>query len=141
MEEILNKTENKSQSEFLNINEVKELIGNKHLQAFASNLKSSNQRLTALGAKILGLKKDLEQKKAEKLVEEQKAKIIEEQKLAEEAKKVAKEHHVEYEDHYKKGDILNKFFEDYVEEHLIQPTFIMDHPIEISIFLSFFSSS
>ena len=53
-------------------------------------------------------------------------------KDTEEAKKVAKEHHVEYEDHYKKGDILNKFFEDYVEEHLIQPTFIMDHPIEIS---------
>jgi len=53
-------------------------------------------------------------------------------KDTEEAKKVADEHHVEYEDHYKKGDILNKFFEDYVEEHLIQPTFIMDHPIEIS---------
>ena len=51
---------------------------------------------------------------------------------AEEAKKVADEHHVEYEDHYKKGDILNAFFEEYVEEHLIQPTFVMDHPIEIS---------
>ncbi len=50
----------------------------------------------------------------------------------EEAKKVADEHHVEYEDHYKKGDILNAFFEEYVEEHLIQPTFVMDHPIEIS---------
>ncbi len=53
-------------------------------------------------------------------------------KDAEEAKKVAKEHHVEYEEHHKKGDILNRFFEDYVEEHLIQPTFVMDHPIEIS---------
>ncbi|MBQ2890718.1 MAG: lysine--tRNA ligase [Clostridia bacterium] len=53
-------------------------------------------------------------------------------KDAEEAKKVAKEHHVEYEEHYKKGDILNAFFEEYVEEHLIQPTFVMDHPIEIS---------
>ena len=50
----------------------------------------------------------------------------------EEAKKVAKEHHIEFEDHHKKGDILNLFFEEYVEEHLIQPTFVMDHPIEIS---------
>jgi len=50
----------------------------------------------------------------------------------EEAKKVADEHHVEYEDHYKKGDILNAFFEEFVEDHLIQPTFVMDHPIEIS---------
>ena len=50
----------------------------------------------------------------------------------EEARKVADEHHVEYEDHHTKGDILNLFFEDYVEEHLIQPTFVMDHPVEIS---------
>lgn len=50
----------------------------------------------------------------------------------EEAKAVAKEHHVEYEEHHKKGDILNLFFEEFVEEHLIQPTFVMDHPIEIS---------
>ena len=50
----------------------------------------------------------------------------------EEARKVADEHHVEYEDFHKKGDILNLFFEDYVEEHLIQPIFIMDHPVEIS---------
>ena len=50
----------------------------------------------------------------------------------EEAQKVAKEHHIEYEAHHKKGDILNLFFEEYVEEHLIQPTFVMDHPIEIS---------
>ena len=48
------------------------------------------------------------------------------------AKKLADEHHVEYEDRHEKGDILNLFFEEYVEEHLIQPTFIMDHPIEIS---------
>ena len=53
-------------------------------------------------------------------------------KDTEEAKKVAKEHHIEFEDHHKKGDILNLFFEEYVEEHLIQPTFVMDHPIEIS---------
>ncbi len=53
-------------------------------------------------------------------------------KDADEAKKIAKEHNVEYEEHYKKGDILNAFFEEYVEEHLIQPTFVMDHPIEIS---------
>lgn len=50
----------------------------------------------------------------------------------EEARKVAKEHHIEYEDRHKKGDILNLFFEEYVEEHLVQPTFVMDHPIEIS---------
>ena len=49
-----------------------------------------------------------------------------------EAKKLADEHHIEYEDHHKKGDILNLFFETYVEEHLVQPTFVMDHPIEIS---------
>ena len=48
------------------------------------------------------------------------------------AKKLADEHHIEYEDRHEKGDILNLFFEEYVEEHLIQPTFITDHPIEIS---------
>ena len=48
------------------------------------------------------------------------------------AKKLADENHIEYEDRHEKGDILNLFFEEYVEEHLIQPTFIMDHPIEIS---------
>ncbi len=50
----------------------------------------------------------------------------------EEAKALADQHHIEYEDRHKKGDILNLFFEEYVEEHLIQPTFVMDHPIEIS---------
>ena len=50
----------------------------------------------------------------------------------EEAQAVAKEHHIECEKHHLKGDILNLFFEEYVEEHLIQPTFVMDHPIEIS---------
>lgn len=53
-------------------------------------------------------------------------------KDTEEAKAVAKEHHIEFEERHKKGDILNLFFEEYVEEHLIQPTFVMDHPIEIS---------
>lgn len=48
------------------------------------------------------------------------------------AKALAKEHHIEFEDRHKKGDILNLFFEEYVEEHLVQPTFIMDHPVEIS---------
>ena len=48
------------------------------------------------------------------------------------AKKIADEKHVEYEEHHQKGDILNLFFEEFVEEHLLQPTFIMDHPIEIS---------
>jgi lysyl-tRNA synthetase class 2 len=50
----------------------------------------------------------------------------------EQARELAKEHHVEFEEHHKKGDILNLFFEEFVEEHLVQPTFIMDHPIEIS---------
>ncbi len=50
----------------------------------------------------------------------------------EEARKVADEHHVEYEKRHKKGDILNLFFEEFAEEHMIQPTFVMDHPIEIS---------
>ncbi len=48
------------------------------------------------------------------------------------AKALADERDIEYEDFHKKGDILNLFFEEYVEEHLIQPTFITDHPIEIS---------
>lgn len=48
------------------------------------------------------------------------------------AKALAKEHHIEYEERHKKGDIINLFFEEYCEEKLIQPTFIMDHPIEIS---------
>ena len=50
----------------------------------------------------------------------------------EEARAAAKEHHVEYEEHHKKGDILNLFFEEFVEDHLVQPTFVMDHPVEIS---------
>jgi lysyl-tRNA synthetase class 2 len=50
----------------------------------------------------------------------------------EEAQAIAKEKGIEFEPHHKKGDILNLFFEEFVEEHLIQPTFIMDHPIEIS---------
>ena len=48
------------------------------------------------------------------------------------AKKLADEHHIEYEERHKKGDIVNLFFEEYCEKELIQPTFIMDHPIEIS---------
>ncbi len=53
-------------------------------------------------------------------------------KTDEEAKALAKEKGIEFEDRHKKGDILNLFFEEYVEEHLIQPTFLMDHPVEIS---------
>ena len=49
-----------------------------------------------------------------------------------EAKKLAEEHHIEYEERHKKGDIINLFFEEFCEKELIQPTFIMDHPIEIS---------
>ena len=50
----------------------------------------------------------------------------------EQARELAKEHHVEFEERHKKGDILSLFFEEFAEEHLIQPTFVMDHPIEIS---------
>lgn len=50
----------------------------------------------------------------------------------EQARELAKGHNVEFEERHKKGDILNLFFEEYVEEHLVQPTFVMDHPIEIS---------
>ena len=50
----------------------------------------------------------------------------------EQARALAEEHHVEYEERHKKGDILSLFFEEFAEEHLIQPTFVMDHPIEIS---------
>ena len=53
-------------------------------------------------------------------------------KTVEEAKKLADEKDVHYEDRHTKGDILNLFFEEFVEEHLVQPTFIMDHPVEIS---------
>lgn len=53
-------------------------------------------------------------------------------KTDDEAKAIAKEHHVEFEDRHKKGDILNLFFDEFCEDKMIQPTFIMDHPIEIS---------
>ena len=53
-------------------------------------------------------------------------------KTDEEAKALAKEKHIEFEDRHKKGDILNMFFEEFVEHHIIQPTFLMDHPVEIS---------
>jgi len=50
----------------------------------------------------------------------------------EDARKAADEHHVEYEERHKKGDILNLFFEEFVEDKLVQPTFVLDHPVEIS---------
>jgi len=50
----------------------------------------------------------------------------------EDAKAVAKEHHVQFEDRHKRGDIISLFFEEFAEKHLIQPTFVMDHPIEVS---------
>jgi lysyl-tRNA synthetase class 2 len=53
-------------------------------------------------------------------------------KTEEEAKELAKKHHIKFEDRHKKGDIINLFFEEFVEEELVQPTFIMDHPVDIS---------
>lgn len=53
-------------------------------------------------------------------------------KTLDDARKIADEHHIEYEEHHKKGDILNLFFEEFAEEHLVQPTFVTDHPVEIS---------
>ncbi len=53
-------------------------------------------------------------------------------KTVEEARKVAKEHHIEFEERHSRGEILSFFFEEYVEKHLIQPTFVVDHPVEIS---------
>ena len=53
-------------------------------------------------------------------------------KTLEQARELAKEHNIEFEERHKKGDILNLFFEEFVEEHLLQPTFVMDHPVEIS---------
>ena len=49
----------------------------------------------------------------------------------EQARELAKEHHIEFEERHKKGDILNLFFEEFVEEHLLQPTFVMDHPLSL----------
>ena len=57
------------------------------------------------------------------------------------ARAAAREHHIEYEERHKKGDILNLFFEEFVEEHLIQPTFVMDHPVDISPLLSELSAT
>lgn len=57
---------------------------------------------------------------------------FDEVKTEEEAKALAKEHHIEFEERHKKGDILNLFFEEFVEDKLVQPTFVMDHPVEIS---------
>ena len=58
--------------------------------------------------------------------------LIDEIKTDEEAKALAKEKGIEFEARHKRGDILNLFFEEFVEHHLVQPTFVMDHPIEIS---------
>ncbi|MCH4035554.1 MAG: lysine--tRNA ligase [Lachnospiraceae bacterium] len=65
-------------------------------------------------------------------IKEQTGIDFDEVKTDEEAKAIAKEHHIEYEERHKKGDIVNLFFDEYCEDKMIQPTFIMDHPIEIS---------
>ena len=94
--------------------------------------------VASLTANLDDLKTQLKAKKAElkaatkELTKAENKKAAAEAKAAEEAKKVADEHHIEYEERHKKGDILNLFFEEYVEEHLVQPTFVMDHPVEIS---------
>lgn len=84
------------------------------------------------GDKVIDLGKPFERLTMTDAVKKYAGVDFDEIKDTEEAKKVADEHHVEYEDRHTKGDILNLFFEEFCEEKLIQPTFIMDHPVDVS---------
>ncbi len=82
--------------------------------------------------KVIDLSKPFARKTMLELVREYSGVDFDEIPDTRRAKKVADEHHVEYEDWHAKGDILSLFFEEFVEKHLIQPTFVIDHPVEIS---------
>lgn len=82
--------------------------------------------------KELDLGKPFRRLTMEDAIKEETGIDFEQVKTDEEAKALAKEHHVEFEDRHKKGDIINLFFDEFCEDKMIQPTFIMDHPIEIS---------
>ena len=84
------------------------------------------------GDKVIDLGKPFERLTMTDAVKKYAGVDFDEIKDTEEAKKIADEHHVEYEDRHTKGDILNLFFEEFCEEKLIQPTFIMDHPVDVS---------
>ena len=84
------------------------------------------------GENIIDLGKPFERMTMTDAVKKYAGVDFDEIKDTEEAKKVAKEHNVEFEDRHQKGDILNLFFEEFCEEKLIQPTFIMDHPVDVS---------
>lgn len=84
------------------------------------------------GEHMLDLGKPFERLTMTEAVKKYSGVDFDEIKTLEEARAIAKEKHVQFEDRHAKGDILNLFFEEFVEEHLIQPTFIMDHPVEIS---------
>lgn len=84
------------------------------------------------GEHMLDLGKPFERLTMTEAVKKYSGVDFDEIKTLEEARAIAKEKHVAFEERHEKGDILNLFFEEFVEEHLIQPTFIMDHPVEIS---------
>jgi len=84
------------------------------------------------GDKVIDLGKPFERLTMIEAVKKYAGVDFDEIKDTEEAKKIAKEKHVEFEERHTKGDILNLFFEEYCEENLIQPTFIMDHPVDVS---------
>ena len=84
------------------------------------------------GDKVIDLGKPFERMTMTEAVKKYSGVDFDEIEDTEEAKKIADEHHVEYEERHTKGDILNLFFEEFCEENLIQPTFIMDHPVDVS---------
>ena len=84
------------------------------------------------GDKVLDLSKPFEKLTMIEAVKKYSGVDFAQVETLEQARELAKEHNIAYEERHKKGDILNLFFEEYVEEHLVQPTFIMDHPVEIS---------